>query len=364
MVVLTDPFPKLLGGGGLAVRNIDSVARRGTGLFRPQTTGPISTQRSPKTPLVLPYEPIAPRWTYQHKSRTLKPAAQNYPDEPRTAHLDMMSWMTNQCVRDHNAFSNGRHPLAIANPVEALFRIIFLDTMTLSDIFDNTLQEIRLASLEDSKLQASIGEWRRMLAYAQLRLPTLRTSVTRFIHDASGRNPLSELDSEMSHDFWVLAPRARQRISAVIKRTEEVDAALRAELSVLESRKQLLESSSVARLTELAFVFVPLSFVASTLSMQVQELQSPPLLTTFIIAASLAVFLAYIVRLCLNSRACGQVSLKVKKTTRQYDQIPDGGSVPTGAYMTFSIRSLLFLLDSVYGAVLVCLGPTTWVGLA
>jgi hypothetical protein len=273
----------------------------------------------------------------------------------------MMSWMTNQYLRDHNALANGRHLLAIANPVEALFRIIFLDTMTLSDIFDNTLQEIRLASLEDSKLQASIGEWRRMLAHAQLRLPTLRTSVTRFIHDASGRHPLFESDSDMSHDFWVLAPRARQRISAVIKRTEEVDTALRAELSVLESRKQLLESSSVTRLTELAFVFVPLSFVASTFSMQVQELQSPPPLTTFVITASLAVFLAYVVRLFLNSRAFGQVSLVVEDMTRRYNQIPEGESVPTGAYMKLGVSSMLFHLGSIYGVVLVCLGAIVWV---
>jgi hypothetical protein len=272
----------------------------------------------------------------------------------------MMSWMTNQCLRDHNALANGRHLLAIPNPAEAIFRIIFLDTMTLSDVFDNTLQEIRLASLEDSELQASIGEWRRMLAQAQLRLPTLRTSVTRFIYDTSGRHPLSESDSNMSHDFWVLAPRARQRISAVIKRTEEVDTALRAELSVLESRKQLLESSSVARLTELAFVFVPLSFVASTFSMQVQELQSPPPLTTFIIAACLAVFLAYIVRIFPNSRAFGKISLKAEETTRRYNQIPEGESVPTGAYMKFGARSILFHLSSIYGVVLVCLIAMVW----
>ena len=269
--------------------------------------------------------------------------------------------MTNQCVRDHNAFANGRHLLAIANPVEALFQIIFLETMTLSDIFDNTLQKIRLASLEGSKLQFSIDEWRRMLTHAQLRLPTLRTSVTRFIPDASGRNPLFESDSKMSHDFWVLASRARQRLSAVIKRTEQVDAALRADLSVLVSRKQLQESPSVTRLSELAFVFVPLSFVASTFSMQVQELQSPSPLRTFIIAASLAVFLAYSVRLFLSSRAFCQVSLKVEDTTRRYNQIPDGESVPAGAYMKFGVRSLLFHLGSIHSVIFVCLGAIVWV---
>lgn len=274
--------------------------------------------------------------------------------------MDMISWMTNQCLRDPKDLLGSPLPVVMANPVEALFRIIFLDTMMLSDVFDNTLQEIRLASLEDSKLQASIDEWRQMLAQAQLRLPTLQTSIADFIRDASDWPSLSESDTSLSNDFQSLVSRLSQRIAAVIRRTEKIDAALRAELSVLVSRKQLLESSSITKLTELAFVFIPLSFIASTFSMQVQELQPPPRLATFILAAFLAVVLAYVVRFFLNSRAFDKISRRTEQAVRRYSQVPGGQPVPTAAYVNFGVWAILFYFTSVYGIVLACLSAVVW----
>ncbi|KAK0711822.1 hypothetical protein B0H67DRAFT_647167 [Lasiosphaeris hirsuta] len=366
VIVLTDPLPKLRvsGGAHTAARNISSNARGGTG-FNPQISGPNSAQKKLKTSPELPYRYKASRWTYQRDGSRPQSASesQSYPDKPRTAHMDMLSWMTNQCLGGPESLIDNPCLLALTNPAEALFRIIFLDTMTLSDVFDDTLQQIRLASLEDSELQVSIGGWRLMLLQAQLRLPALDASISDFIHHASGwpLRPASDTGNfELPHDCRLLVSRARQRISAVIKRAEEVDVALRAELSILESRKQLLESSSVTRLTELAFVFVPLSFVASTFSMQVKELQSPPPLTTFILVASLTVFLAYVLRLFLNSRIFSRISRKTEQAARGYSQVPKGQPVPSGVYMNFVIWSVLLHSASVYGVVLVCLCSVVW----
>ncbi|KAK3357919.1 hypothetical protein B0T25DRAFT_174282 [Lasiosphaeria hispida] len=359
VIVLTDPLPTLSGGADLVARNLNSGERRATGLgshIPSSIPGPKTSKKDP----VMPYTQMAPRWTYQRGRLRQQSAPQGYWDETRTAHMDMMSWMTNQCLRDPESLSKNPCHLAMVNPAEALFRIMFLDTMMLSDVFDNTLQQIRRASLEDSELQVLISEWRRMLLEAQLRLPTLRTSISDFIRHASGRPLPPKSTTKVSHDFRLLASRVRQRISAVIKLAEEVDVALRAELSILESRKQLLESSSVTRLTELAFVFVPLSFVASTFSMQVQELQSPPPLTTFILAASSTVLLAYVVRLFLNSRVFGKISRKTEQAARRYSQVPDSQPVPTRAYMNIGIWCILSYSASVYGVVFTCLCAVVW----
>jgi hypothetical protein len=270
--------------------------------------------------------------------------------------LDMMSWMTNQYLEDTKSLVQRPSRLTMANPLEALFRIVFLDTMTLSDIVDNRLQEIRLASQGGSELEASIGAWRWMLMQAQLRLPILRTTIT----DLTRKGPLRPQPSRQSPDFWLLVARVRQRISAVIARADEIDAALRAELSILESRKQLNESSSISRLTELAFVFVPMSFIASAFSMQVQELQPPPHLTTFVLAAFIAVFFAYMVRLFFNSRIFGKGSRRIQRAARKHGQIQDGQAVPAGLYLTFFLSKVPLYFFSIYGIILACSAPVVW----
>lgn len=75
-----------------------------------------------------------------------------------------------------------------------------------------------------------------------------------------------------------------------------------------ESRRQLLESENVTKITELSLIFVPLSFVASVFSMQIKELQTPASLKSFVLAVIVAVSLAYGVRLFADSKIVGRVT--------------------------------------------------------
>ncbi|KAK5651617.1 hypothetical protein OQA88_11890 [Cercophora sp. LCS_1] len=228
--------------------------------------------------------------------------------------------------------------------------------MTLSNIVDNRLQEIRLASQGGSQLEASIAPWRRTLMQVQLRLPILRKTMG----DLTRTRPSNLKFPKASSNFRLLVNRVHQRITAVAKQAEEIDAALRAELSILESRKQLLESSNISRLTELAFVFIPLTFVASTFSMQVQELHLGPPLKTFFLAAFVAVFSTYAVRFFFNSRAFRKASRKTERAARKHGQVQEGQAVPTGVYLSFVSRGALLYFFSVYGVVLVCITSLVW----
>lgn len=53
-------------------------------------------------------------------------------------------------------------------------------------------------------------------------------------------------------------------------------------IAILESEKAIAQAGQMARLTFLAFIFVPMAFVSSFFSMNVPELQSVPLWAWFV----------------------------------------------------------------------------------
>jgi hypothetical protein len=68
-----------------------------------------------------------------------------------------------------------------------------------------------------------------------------------------------------------------------------------------ESRRSITETQTVTRLTELAFVFIPLSFCASLFSMSINELEDGVPVWMFVVAALVTIALAYAVRLFVGS---------------------------------------------------------------
>jgi Mg2+ and Co2+ transporter CorA len=76
----------------------------------------------------------------------------------------------------------------------------------------------------------------------------------------------------------------------------------------VDSRRSITEAECVSKLTELAFVFIPLSFVASLFSMQVHELDGGVPLYQFAPVAISVVVVAYIVRLASEAR----ISLRIR----------------------------------------------------
>ena len=315
--------------------------------FKTPKTG--SEGQTPRVPIV-PYEQISARWTYD-RQWTSGSTSWSYPKRPRTAHVDMINWMTNQCFNDVDSLWDGYGHLAMTSPFQALFMIVYLDTMVLADLLDTTLREIRLASVNESELRRSIGMWRVMLTHAQVQLPNLRNAITEF-----GKGSSPALFPRLWNKYAVV----RERLASLIAKTEETQSALRAEMSFLESRKQLQASEAVTKLTELAFIFVPLSFVASTFSMQIQELQSPPPLTAFILASFLAICLAYMIRLIISSIAFQGVSRTITEGARRVNGVPPDQPVPTRAYARFFLWCAIFCMTSFEMVLATCLGAVIW----
>ncbi|KAK4451212.1 hypothetical protein QBC34DRAFT_281530, partial [Podospora aff. communis PSN243] len=102
-------------------------------------------------------------------------------------------------------------------------------------------------------------------------------------------------------------------ISSMEERCQKSQESLRAEMSLFESKRGIEEAESVARQTELAFIFIPMTFVAGLFSMQVREVaDNPPPVYAFVIVALVAVAISYGVRIA-------QRSVTLARYLRQWD---------------------------------------------
>ena len=78
-------------------------------------------------------------------------------------------------------------------------------------------------------------------------------------------------------------------------------------MALLDSSRSIAEARMVAKLTELAFAFIPLTFACSIFSMQVTELQNGVPFWTFLVTAVGMGMITYVVRLVLQSNTLSKL---------------------------------------------------------
>ncbi|KAB5578903.1 hypothetical protein GE09DRAFT_1215039 [Coniochaeta sp. 2T2.1] len=124
----------------------------------------------------------------------------------------------------------------------------------------------------------------------------------------------------------VQASKLRADATAMTERCQEVQQSLRAEMSLLESKRGIEEAESVSRLTELAFIFIPVTFVASLFSMQIKELADEPVPAyAFVIAAVIAVTVSYSLRLVQRSIVVSELLHKWEEDIRRKQEVTTKG---------------------------------------
>jgi hypothetical protein len=173
-----------------------------------------------------------------------------------------------------------------------LLRIAYFDTVHYLNNLDWTLDEITKDSLDESIMTRRLPAWRKLLNELEIEIPALGHSLGAFMdsdHAAyqEARTILQDLQGE--------------RIPALLKRVHAVHAALRSEMSLLDSSRSITEARTMARLTELAFVFIPLTFASSLFSMQVIELEAGISLWIFVLTALALGVLTYATRSLMQS---------------------------------------------------------------
>jgi hypothetical protein len=117
---------------------------------------------------------------------------------------------------------------------------------------------------------------------------------------------------------------------------------LLAEMRIVDSRRSIAEAESVSKLTELASVFIPLSFVASLFSMQIHELDGGVPAYTFVIIAIGFVFAAYVV--CLSIRSSRLIEQKNRMVQKMRDEshLQHNDQIPTHTFVLWAGRSIGF----------------------
>ncbi|KAJ5933033.1 Mg2+ transporter protein CorA-like/Zinc transport protein ZntB [Penicillium verrucosum] len=210
-----------------------------------------------------------------------------------------------------------RTSLNLVNPV---FRIIKQDTLTLLNQLRQILDEIDIEILDDTKMEDRLGLWRQIINRAQRELPELRSSMEPFIeflinlHPLSSPTEIAAMSLEVAQDIQELW----KNIDHIIDRLQRTSASLTSNMGLLDSRRSIEEAHAVARLTELAFIFVPMSFAASVFGMQIEPFANPVPISDFFIVAIVVTAFAYLMRMTMRSDWLIDLKAAVKNDVRRY----------------------------------------------
>lgn len=197
------------------------------------------------------------------------------------------------------------------DPVMMLLETVERDTLAFFRSLEWALDDISHDSLDDFLVTRRLSGWRKFMNEFEIEIPAMGKRLTEFLHFVSRARGEAELPEEVDTVLQSIL----EDVDRVEKRLNDAYADLRADMQFAESRRSISETKTVTRLTELAFIFVPLSFCASLFSMSVRELDGGVSVWVYVITALAMVFLAYSVRFFLGSE------LLVNSTRRSLERL-------------------------------------------
>ncbi|KAJ5584352.1 Mg2+ transporter protein CorA-like/Zinc transport protein ZntB [Penicillium hispanicum] len=213
----------------------------------------------------------------------------------------------------------GRHdgPVSLVGP---LLEIIRRDTLTLLQQLRRILDEVEIDLLDDRKMEDRLVLWRQLISRGQRELPDIKASMAPlrdFLGTIEPPNVAEERSNEQSNivqDFQKLP----EDIDRIIERLRAVAGSLTSNMGLLDSRRSIDEAHAVTRLTELAFIFIPLSFATSVFGMQIEPFANPVPLWNFFVVAVVVTLFAYLMRMTMRSQWLSYLKAGVKSDVRKY----------------------------------------------
>jgi hypothetical protein len=226
-------------------------------------------------------------------------------------------------------------------PLEVLFRVIHDDTDGLVDVIRLTLRRIREGTLDEDLMQSSVTFWRSLLHRLNFKLADLDQHLRSFAEFAS-ESGLHNVNSDPGKETVSMKLQSSTHINlkSCIDLIERCSSSLLAEMQIVDSRRSITEAESISKLTELAFVFIPLSFVASLFSMQIHQLSNGVSVYLFMLVAVVFVILAYTVRLSIRSSSLLELKNDTLRQLREETGLQYNQSIPTRIFLAWSTRVL------------------------
>ncbi|OQE34874.1 hypothetical protein PENCOP_c015G06297 [Penicillium coprophilum] len=241
-------------------------------------------------------------------------------------------------------------PISLVRP---LIRIIRQDTMTLINQLRQVLDEIDIEILDDIKMEDRLSLWRQIINRAQRELPELKDSMEPFIEFLIKLHPpnsplevaATELEATRDmHELW-------KDIDQTLLRLSKTSASVTSNMGLLESRRSIDEAHAVARLTELAFIFIPMSFAASIFGMQIEPFANPVPLSNFFVVAIVVTSFAYAMRMTMRSHWLIALKTAVKKDVRDYAARNGQPVQPRALPMLLVFRSIASRLGTIISSI-------------
>lgn len=210
---------------------------------------------------------------------------------------------------------------------EALLTVVETDTETLLDIIMTELDSITRKIMNEALLQEELSSWRNSMSRYTLELEGMRRSLDGFREFLVDYGASKKAKSKLEH--------IRSRVKKTLAHAVGSYATMRAEMSILDSRRSIAEAESVGKLTELAFIFIPITFAASVFSMQTKELQNAVPLRNFIIACIITLACSYGLRLLVRSRLLRRSMQRLIEDVREYAEVQPNRPIPTRKFISF-----------------------------
>ena len=226
------------------------------------------------------------------------------------------------------------HTQVSTDPISALLNIIRQDIRDSFHLMATTLEEITLLSMDDFLLQENLSSWRTLMNRMQTEVQTLIQNFHKFLKEI--------YPDKIPDDLRILNQDLQTEGEDLMKKIARCHSGLRADMSLLESRRGIAEAESVARLTELAFIFIPLTFVAGLFSMQIKELQSGVPVTTFVTAAVIVTVLIYSFRIIVNAGPIQRAKRTITTHARTMHKLGPNDSVSLFEWLKFIFYWIFF----------------------
>lgn len=148
-------------------------------------------------------------------------------------------------ARLHRRLLNQTLAASYAPIADALFTVMYNDTLKLLHFVRKSLREIDQGTLDDSLLQERLTHWRLLISQTGYLLPELLKSLSSLVSFVTARD-----DREQS--MGLRLSRLDDDITDAVALLRETYKTLLTNISIIDSKRGIAEAEAVTRITELA----------------------------------------------------------------------------------------------------------------
>lgn len=240
----------------------------------------------------------------------------------------LQEWLVSASVKEVGEYKNR------LGPGSMIFRIAHQDTMGSLQLIRSALEEIDLAS-SDVDLQQAALHWRRRLDEFRFILIDIESSFHSFVEflDDNGSPASIGIPPKLAtNPIEYLLHDAISAIELHKDRLSQVYSSLTSKTQISDSHRSIAEAETVTKLTELAFLFIPLSFATSIFGMQF--ISGSTSVTTYIAVALALTSGSYLLRFTIHRTTEQRLNIRrsISDRVSTYANLRVGSHIPTATF--------------------------------